>query len=88
MAFVKSTEECWLWQGSLYDNGYGRFCPGGRSKNMRAHRFSYEHFNGPIPDGLQIDHTCEERACVNPAHLEAVTGQENIIRGHTRRSSK
>ena len=46
-----------------------------------AHRVSYELFRGPIPDGLQIDHLCRIRHCVNPDHLEAVTQRENILRG-------
>jgi hypothetical protein len=69
---------CWLWQGSIGMCGYGRFKHQG--KLVRAHRFSYEHHVGPIPDGLQIDHLCFIRRCVNPDHLEPVTAKENFRR--------
>lgn len=49
--------------------------------NKLAHRVSYEMFVGPIPDGMQIDHLCRNRGCVNPKHLEAVSQRENVIRG-------
>jgi hypothetical protein len=76
---VQKTDTCWIWVGTLTVKGYGRFA---RSKNNRhkAHRWSYEHFVGPIAEGLTIDHLCRVRACVNPAHLEAVTIQENLSR--------
>lgn len=53
----------------------------GKWKTKLAHRLSYEHFVGPILDGLTIDHLCRDRACVNPAHLEAVTISINVLRG-------
>ncbi len=78
---VNKTETCWLWMASSDHKGYGQFRLDG--KNRKAHRVAYELLIGPIPDGLQIDHLCRVRHCVNPAHLEAVTCQENIRRGQT-----
>lgn len=66
---------CWLWTAGLNTEGYGRFWDG--QVNVYAHRWSYEHHVGPIPDGLHIDHLCRTRHCVNPAHLEVVTLAEN-----------
>lgn len=75
---VNKTETCWLWTAFLDNKGYGKFQVGKQSQ--RAHRFSYELLVEPIPQGLQIDHLCKIRNCVNPAHLEAVTLQENVRR--------
>jgi len=70
---------CWVWQHGKTPEGYGRKHTGGRT--VYAHRYYYERVNGPIPDGLEIDHLCRVRECVNPGHLEAVTTTENIRRG-------
>lgn len=71
--------DCWLWTGVIDQAGYGRIDLG--KTNYQAHRFSYEINVGPIPEGLEIDHVhawgCRHHHCVNPAHLEAVTGAEN-----------
>lgn len=70
---------CWLWTGCLVTGGYGGLTV---DKQIRlAHRLIYENFKGAIPKGLQIDHLCRVRCCVNPYHLEAVTLQENLRRG-------
>ncbi len=73
---------CLLWIGANTGNGYGQFWAAGRLH--LAHRWAYERWVGQIPDGLQIDHTCNVRNCVNPQHLEAVTSQENWHRAIAR----
>ncbi|WP_187280760.1 HNH endonuclease signature motif containing protein [Microbispora sp. CSR-4] len=72
-------------------NGYGQlFTIGSADKrsSLLAHRAAYELYFGPIPDGLQLDHLCRVRHCVNPAHLEPVTGQENTLRSPYTMASK
>lgn len=71
---------CWRWQGSLNHAGYGRIKL--RDRWQAIHRAVYEAHRGPIPDGLELDHLCRNRACVNPDHLEPVARQENIRRAH------
>jgi len=66
---------CWLWSGPLNAKGYGK-----HGRKM-AHRLVYEILRGSVPDGLQLDHTCRTRQCVNPDHLEPVTSRVNTMRG-------
>lgn len=78
---------CIEWIASIQGEGYGQFFRGGRTVpgehgKVAAHRWSYEYHVGPIPEGLEIDHLCRNRLCVNPEHLEPVTSQENISRSH------
>jgi len=67
---------CWAWTART-SNGYGKYAMRVRGKvtDYRAHRLAYQALVGPIPEGFQIDHLCRNRACVNPNHLEIVTGQ-------------
>lgn len=71
---------CWLWLGSIDQCGYGKM--GARNGETLAHRNSYREFVGPIPQGLEIDHLCKVRCCVNPLHLQVVTHQQNVARGN------
>lgn len=70
---------CWLWNGRPNKHGYSMTRIRGRT--VIVHRMAYELLVGPIPEGLEIDHLCRNRRCVNPAHLEPVTGRVNWIRG-------
>lgn len=80
MKFVEKRDGHWYWTAYCDKNtGYGSFGIGGKTRS--AHVVSYELFVGPVPKGLQIDHLCRIRACVNPACLEPVTQRENILRG-------
>lgn len=78
---------CWLWLGAINSDGYGRMRDPRTSygRMMQAHRFFYEQVRSPIPEGLQLDHLCRVRRCVNPEHLEPVTSRENVRRGLLRK---
>lgn len=69
---------CWEWQRGKHTAGYGFFK--GPDCGGYAHRFSWQHFNGPVPKGLDLDHLCKNKPCVNPWHLEPVTRAENARR--------
>lgn len=75
----RGDDECWLWTAS--DNGLGYGCFWNGERQTYAHRFAYELLVGPIPKGLHLDHLCRTPSCVNPAHLEPVTAQINLLRG-------
>lgn len=72
----KTSCECWLWTGELSPNGYGR----GWFKGVRivAHRIVYGCITGNWCEGKELDHTCTNRACVNPEHLNPVTHKQNV----------
>lgn len=69
---------CWNWTGAQYTpraGGYAQFTV--NNSKLKAHIWSYRHFVGPIPSGLQLDHECRNRICVNPRHLRPVTNKQN-----------
>ncbi|KKM92270.1 hypothetical protein LCGC14_1220230 [marine sediment metagenome] len=70
---------CWLWLGARTKDGYGQI--GFDGKVRRAHRVAYKLHRGEIPAGLELDHLCRTRSCVNPFHLDPVTHAENVARG-------
>lgn len=73
---------CWIWIGALSPGGYGVMGVGRADAGiMPAHRFAYLYYCGEIPNGLELDHLCRVRCCVNPTHLEPVTRRENFLRG-------
>ena len=73
------TSGCWLWTAAVLPDGYAALWNGRRM--AKAHRVIYELLRGPVPVGLDLDHLCRVRCCVNPDHLEPVTRRENIRRG-------
>lgn len=75
---TKNKNGCWEWRGKLDKRGYGRLVDDTGWRDM-AHRWSYKHFVGEIPEGLVINHKCHNPKCVNPEHLEATTHYDNIV---------
>jgi HNH endonuclease len=80
---VEPTLFCWVWHGAICKKtGYGKVGLGRRSDGVGlVHRVVYELLVGPVPDGLDLDHLCRNRACCNPDHLEPVTRKVNVARG-------
>lgn len=68
---------CWRWAGYVAPDGYAYY------SNKSAHRYAYKTYCGPIPDGLEIDHLCNVRDCVNPKHLRLATPMENMHARHS-----
>lgn len=79
-AKVRQDGDCWVWTGHISRDGYAHF-NAGDLRQVMTHRWSWEFFRGPIPDGLVLDHLCRNRSCVNPDHMDVVTSQVNILRG-------
>lgn len=79
---VNKTETCWEWTSVLNSIGYGRIW---RDRKFQlAHRVSWQLANGPIPWMFQINHTCDNRKCVRPEHLQMGTQSQNIKQAHAR----
>lgn len=76
-AQVEKGDECWIWTGHLYSNGYGQSWVQETKTGALAHRLAWQLTRGTIPDGMQLDHTCWNRACVNPGHLRLATSKQN-----------
>lgn len=72
---VNKTDTCWLWTGYPL-NRYGQFTVD--NKTVKAHRFSYITFKGPIPKNVNVCHTCDTALCVNPEHLFLGTQSDNV----------
>jgi len=81
--FDRAPDGCWVWNGSMMNEGYGVYGKRRRGESNLAHRIMYEVMVGPIPAGMTIDHLCRNRRCVNPAHLEPVSIAENVMRGES-----
>ena len=79
---------CWLWTGSRGSTGYGIFFIDNSGGIFNAHRVAFDHFKHPIASGMEIDHLCFIRHCVNPEHLEMVTRDENLRRARLHRPLK
>jgi hypothetical protein len=72
---------CWLWTGYISRDGYGKIAYGKRGDAIHAHNIGYLLLRGPIDDGLEFDHLCKVRHCVNPWHGERTTHTTNVMRG-------
>lgn len=83
---------CWIWSLSIKSSGYGQIVRNspitGKRKHYQAHRYMYELKVGKIPKGMDIDHLCRNRSCVNPDHLQAVPGRINYQRAGWRAHGK
>ena len=90
---VRKTQDCWLWTGTFLSSGYGVIVEGGRGgRQLRAHRLSYEHHKGEIPEGSVVMHACDTPACVRPDHLSigstADNNRDRDLKGRNGNASK
>jgi hypothetical protein len=79
---IAGVDQCWEWKGAI-SQGYGKMVHPVTGKDVLVHRVAWEHWRGPIPQGLTIDHLCCNTSCSNPRHLEVVTQKENVLRGRS-----
>lgn len=80
---VEKTEDCWNWKGAIQRDGYGHFKSA--DKTVSSHRYAYEQMVGPIASGMDLLHSCDNRRCVNPAHLRQGTHGENMLEAKAKR---
>ncbi len=78
-AKVEKGGGCWLWKGGVSPNGYGKFSIRPHRFMYSAHRIAYELVNGPVPDGMFVLHTCDNRLCVRPEHLRLGSQKDNLL---------
>jgi len=69
---------CWIWTGYVHERGYGRVTINGERR--KVHRLSWLELRGEIPEGLTIDHLCEQKLCCNPWHMDVVPASVNTRR--------
>ena len=74
---IQGPDDCWEWQGSRLPSGYGQLHIWGDKNHLYAHRVTWEIAHGPVPDDLDICHSCDNPPCCNPAHLWAGTAKQN-----------
>ena len=84
---IDAAGDCWEYTAGLDRYGYGQFALTKKTKRS-AHRYAYTLLVGPIPDGLDLDHLCRVRHCVNPDHLEPVTRAENLRRSYAVKAAR
>jgi len=85
---VGNDKDCWEWQAGCYKDGYGGInIKGQKKRTVKAHRYSYEYFIGPIPQGMCVMHKCDNPKCINPSHLSVGTHLQNMRDRDSKRRS-